>query len=167
MGDPHFYIGANSVTIQRWISNEQREMFDKFLLPVTRKTSTRIIYEIDDAMGSDDIPRYNRGWKSFDDPKIQDNIKHMMNACDLVTVTTTYIKDYYNRKFGVPLEKIKAVPNLLSRMWIGDRYDMPRKVEQFRHYKSKPRIGIISSLSHYNIEKYKDENGELVKDDMD
>ena len=134
---------------------------------MTRKTGTKLIYEIDDAMGGDDIPLYNRGHDAFAKENIQANIKYMLNAVDLVTVTTPYIKEYYHKKYGVPMEKILAVPNLLSRMWFGDRYDVPRKLAQFNHYKSKPRIGIVSSLSHYNTHGATDKDGIVVKDDFD
>lgn len=77
----------------------------------------------------------------------------MLNSCDLVVVTTNYLKDYYNRRFGVPLDRIRVVPNMLPRWWIGDRYDPDKKVQQFTRFKSRPRIGIVSSLSHYNIRK--------------
>ena len=34
------------------------------------------------------------------------------------------------------------------------------KIEQFKHFKSKPRIGIVSSLSHFNIDNVmEDKNG--------
>lgn len=76
----------------------------------------------------------------------------MLNAADLVVVTTEYIKQYYNKKYGVPLSNIVAVPNLLPKWWFGDRYDPERKLDQFKRLKAKPRIGIVSSLSHYNID---------------
>lgn len=126
--DPRFYMGLNSVTVQRWTGKQHRELFEKFLYPITRKTGTCLVYEIDDAMLGDDIPLYNRGRDAFTDKEVQANIKYMLNASDVVTVTTPYIKGYYNRKYGVPLEKLIAVPNLLSRLWIGDRFDPERKV---------------------------------------
>lgn len=126
-----------------------------------------MIYEIDDAMGADDIPLYNRGHDAFQSKEIQDNIQYMLSVSDLVVVTTEYIKDYYHRKYGVPLERIIVTPNLLPRWWYGDRYDKERKVAQYLKYKSKPRIGIISSLSHYNIMNAKDENGNIYGDDFD
>lgn len=49
------------------------------------------------------------------------------------------------------MKNIVALPNMLPRYLFGDRYDPVKKVEQFRKFKSKPRIGIVSSLSHYNI----------------
>lgn len=75
----------------------------------------------------------------------------MLNNADFVIVTTKHIKEYYNRKYGVPLENIVAIPNLLPRWWFGDRYDPERSVDAFRKNKSKPRVGIVSSLSHYNV----------------
>ena len=44
------------------------------------------------------------------------------------------------------------MPNLLPKWWFGDKYDPDKKIEQFKKYKAKPRIGIVSSLSHYNID---------------
>jgi hypothetical protein len=104
-------------------------------------------------MHYDDIPLFNRGRKAFASDEIQNNIRFMLNVSDFVVVTTDYIKQYYNKKYGVPLQNIIAVPNLLPRWWFGDRYDPDKKVEQFKKFKSRPRIGIISSLSHYNVDE--------------
>ena len=103
-------------------------------------------------MHYEDIPLFNRGRQAFANDRIQDNIRYMLNVADFVVVTTQYIKNYYNRKYGVPLENILAVPNLLPKWWFGDRYDPDRKDQQFKRFKAKPRIGIVSSLSHYNID---------------
>lgn len=91
----------------------------------------------------------------------------MLNASDQVIVTTNHIKEYYHKTFGVPLEKIVALPNLLPRWWIGDKYDPNKKLAQFQHFKAKPRIGVVSSASHFNLEGITDESGQLVKDDFD
>lgn len=165
--DPRFYVGMNSVVIQRWLTNEHRNFVEKFLRPLTLQTGTWLIYEIDDAMGAEDIPIYNSGHDAFQSPEVQDNIKYMLNVSDLVVVTTDYIRQYYHKRYGVPLERIIAVPNLLPRWWFGDKYDPQRKLAQFNHYKAKPRIGVISSLSHYNIRDKKDANGNPIRDDFD
>ena len=34
--DPNYFVGLNSVTIQRWITDKQREHVEKFLRPVCR-----------------------------------------------------------------------------------------------------------------------------------
>ena len=53
----------------------------------------------------------------------------MLNAADFVTVTTDYIKNFYHKHYGVPLDRIIAVPNLLPRYLFGDRYDLDKKIE--------------------------------------
>lgn len=123
-----------------------------------------LIYEIDDNMSSEFIPKFNRGRAAFEPKQIQENIRLMLNAADFVTVTTDYIKNFYHEYYGVPLENIISIPNLLPRWWFGDRYDLDEKLKQFSFFKAKPRIGIVSSLSHYNIDKVRqDKDGKATR----
>lgn len=155
-----YYNGMTSVTVQRWINDAQKDLFCKFLKPLMDARSGWLIYEIDDNMSDQFIPKFNRGRKAFEGEKVQNNIKEMLNAADFVTVTTNYIKNFYHEHYGVPLENIIAIPNLLPKYLFGDRYDPVKKVEQFRKNASKPRIGIVSSLSHFNIDNVRmDKNG--------
>lgn len=149
-----------SVTVQRWINDAQRDLFCRFLKPLMDSRSGWLIYEIDDNMSDTCIPKFNRGRKAFEGEHVQNNIKEMLNAADFVTVTTNYIKNFYHEHYGVPLENIIAIPNLLPKYLFGDRYDPIKKVEQFRKNSAKPRIGIVSSLSHFNIDNVRqDKNG--------
>ena len=158
--DQRYYQGMTSVTCQRWINDQQRDMFLRFLKPLMDANSGWLIYEIDDNMSDQCIPKYNRGRAAFEGEHIQDNIKQMLNAADFVTVTTDYIKDFYHKHYGVPLENIVAVPNLLPKWWFGDKYDVDKKLKQFSTFKTKPRVGVVSSLSHYNIDNVmEDKNG--------
>ena len=43
---------------------------------------------------------------------------------------------------------------------------MEKKVQQFHNHRARPRIGIISSLSHFNITHKLDENGNEIQDDI-
>lgn len=161
-----YYKGITSVTVQRWINDAQHNLFMRFLKPVCDANSAWLIYGIDDAMHYDEIPLYNRGRAAFANDKIQNNIKEMLNAADFVIVTTEHIKQYYHNKYDVPLENIIAVPNFLPKHWFGDRYEPAKKIDQFKKYKAKPRIGIVSSLSHYNVDKIRvDQNGKAVKEE--
>lgn len=56
------------------------------------------------------------------------------------------------------------MPNLLPRWWIGSFYKPGYKVEQFKkHRKSKIRVGIVSSGSHYNNAGFRiKEDGQAV-----
>ena len=86
----------------------------------------------------------------------------MLNTADFVTVTTDYIRNFYHEHYNVPLENIIAVPNLLPRWWFGDRYDKDAKLKQFSKNKKKPRIGIVSSLSHYNVDNVMEDKDGLA-----
>ena len=163
-----------SVTVQRWISDGQRDLILKFMKPLMDANCGWLVYEIDDMMfdgtfiGTEEerkaleakygdlqqcsIPLFNRGRGSFEGEAVQRNIKTMLNAADFVTVTTDYLKHVYHDFYGVPLENIVAIPNFLPKWWIGDRYRPKDKLEQFQKNKNKPRIGIVSSLSHYNVD---------------
>lgn len=77
-----------SVTIQRWISDQQRDIVQKLLRPVTEQNRAWLIYAIDDAMHYEDIPLFNRGRNAFASDGVQDNIRYMLNVSDLVVVTT-------------------------------------------------------------------------------
>lgn len=155
-----FYNGMTSVTVQRWINDAQKDLFCRFLKPMMDSRSGWLIYEIDDNMSDACIPKFNRGRKAFEGEHVQDNIKQMLLAADFVTVTTDYIKKFYHEHYGVPLENIIAIPNLLPKYLFGDRYDPDKKVDQFRKNQAKPRIGIVSSLSHFNIDNVRmDKNG--------
>lgn len=161
-----YYKGITSVICQRWISPQQANIFKNFLKPICDANSAWLIYAVDDAMHYKDIPIYNRGRPSYANDQIQAHIKDMLNTADLFVVTTDYIKQYYHKTYGVPLENIVAAPNLLPKWWFGDRYHPDKKVEQFRKLKSKPRIGIVSSLSHFNVDNMReDANGMACREE--
>ena len=69
--DPNYYQGITSVTIQRWIADQQCEIVKRILKPVTEQNRAWLIYAIDDAMHYDDIPLFNRGRAAFASDKIQ------------------------------------------------------------------------------------------------
>lgn len=184
--DPNFYRGMNSVTVQRWTSPFHLNAFTKFLKPLMDQTFGWLVYEEDDLMFDGTlldeskrdfiqnkygdlkkigIPLYNRGRKAFEGRQVQENIRQMLLAADLVTVTTDYLKEIYHDLYDVPMENIVALPNLLPRYLYGDRYDPAVKIAQFQKNRAKPRIGIVSSLSHYNVSGVRqDGNGGAVRE---
>lgn len=184
--DQNYYKGVNSITVQRWIAPQQKELFCRFFKPLMDQECGWTIYEIDDLMfdgtllnddkkdfiskkyGTDmtqvGIPLFNRGRKAFEGVQVQSNIKEMLNTADFVTVTTDHIKEVYHDLYDVPLDRIIAVPNLLPRYLFDDRYNPDKKLDQLRKNRAKPRIGIVSSLSHYNIDNVRcDSNGKACR----
>ena len=162
--DARYYNGVNSITIQRWVSNQHKEIVDRLLKPISMQHKSWLIYEIDDLMDARFIPHFNRGKHAFEPTEIQQNIKYILNMCDIITVTTDYIKEAYHKYYDVPLQKIVALPNMLPKYLFGDRYDIQKKISQFKAFKAKPRIGIVSSLSHYNTQNVMvDDNGNTCR----
>ena len=164
VGQSDYYRGITSITVQRWITSEQTNVMKKFFKPICDANCGWLIYEIDDNMSDKYIPLFNRGRAAFEGDVIQNNIKEMLNISDFVTVTTDYLKEFYHKEYDVPLENIIAIPNLLPRYLFGDRFELEKKVNQFKTFKAKPRIGIVSSLSHYNIDNVREDlNGKAVR----
>ena len=184
--DQNYYNGLTSVTVQRWISDQHRDIMLKFLKPLCEAKSFAVIFEEDDEMFDgtllneskreflekkygdliqNSIPLYNRGRRAFEGEHVQSNIKAMLNAADFVTVTTDYLKEIYHDFYDVPLENIIAVPNLLPKYLFGDRYEPEKKLKQFSQNKAKPRVGIVSSLSHFNVDNVRqDKDGKAVRE---
>lgn len=153
--DANWYNGLNSFMVQRLISPQQRKMFENVIVPCSEAYSFWTIYNLDDAPHYKDIPSYNRGRWNYINDDIQENIGSMMNSSDFVLTTTDYIKNYFNKTYGVPLDNIIVIPNYLPHWWIGGKYNKEKSLENFRKSKRKGeklRIGIVSSLSHYNID---------------
>lgn len=163
--DPKYYNGVSTVTIQRWINDQQLEVVEKFLKPLCDELGIWLIYEIDDLMSDKYIPKFNKGRQAFEGENVQNNIKKMLNMADFVTTTTQYLKDKYVELYDVDPSRIIALPNFLPKWWFGDRYEPDKKLSQFQKNKAKPRIGIISSLSHYNVDNVRvDKEGYAVRE---
>ena len=149
--DPQFFRDLRVVRLQRQVSNSQCEYFLKFLAPLSNSIGFWLIYEIDDVIGYEDIPAYNHSRKAFETKTFFDNVKNMLGAADLITVTTDALKEYYHTKYDVPNHKIVVIPNYLPRWWIGETYSIDRQMQQLNEYSRKPRIGLPLSSSHYDL----------------
>lgn len=148
---PEFYQDVRMVRIQRQVSDEQCQYILKFLKPLSQRYGFWLVYEIDDVIHMDDIPTYNSGWATYQNKKFMENIRQIVNVCDIVTVTTPVLGNYFHKKFGVDKNNIFVIPNYLPRWWIGDSFNLNRISHRFDTNKTKPRIGIISSMTHYDI----------------
>lgn len=152
--ESRYYQNLNMFMVQRLVNDHQEQLFNKLIVPMSQINSFWTVYNIDDAMHCDDIVKYNRGRRAFLG-KSQENIQKMLDNVDFILTTTDHIKEYYHRRYNVPLEKIICIPNYLPRWWIGDYYNKEESLTNFKNFKRKPRIGMVSSLSHYNIEHIK------------
>lgn len=156
--DDNFFKGANVNILQRQVNNAQCEYYLKYIVPMSRKCGSWIVYNIDDCIHKDDIPRYNKAWEVYQDEQYMKNIRMMLNASDFVLVTTQELGDYYCERFGVNPDSLIVIPNYLPMWWIGHCYDLEKSVKEFNLNKARPRIGLIGAPSHYDVNRKKLDN---------
>ena len=164
IGDPGFFRDIRQVRLQRQVNDAQCNYFLKFLQPLSQSIGFWIIYEIDDVIGYDDIPKYNIGRNSFKNKQFFKNIKQMLKSADFITVTTESLKKYYIKKFEIDEEKFIVIPNFLPRWWAGESYDIRDQMHFYNENQGKPRIGFPASTSHFdvqNLNNYQDDFSHL------
>lgn len=153
--DQSFFNGVNVNICQRQVSTPQAQYFNNFIVPVSKSKGSWVVYNIDDCIHKDDIPQYNAAWESYQSDELMTNIKSMMDNSDFILVTTDELKEYYNTRFGIANDKIIVIPNYLPKWWMGGFYDKDVSMKIYRKHKNRPRVGIISSASHYDVNNKK------------
>lgn len=119
----------------------------------------RIILSIDDLINGFKIPKFISGGALYRDNGITHNVHDMMEIADKIVVTQPFLADQLAHFYEIPIERFCLFPNLPSFNWLG-RYIKPeQKVAQFKNRKGNLRIGVISSLSHYDKDKKSGEDG--------
>ena len=151
IGDPKFFQDVRMVRLQRQVNDAQANYFLKFLKPLSEQYGFWIQYELDDVIKYEDIPLYNHGRIAYDNKQFFANVKNMLNAADIITVTTDRLKQYYAENYDVPDEKFQVIPNYLPRWWGGESYDLDKQVKSFRENVKRPRIVFPMSSSHFDI----------------
>jgi hypothetical protein len=144
--------GVHLVRIQRWFGHERLEFLKKFLKPLSEQLGFTIAYEIDDVLVYDDIPNYNIAKAAFNPENIGDSVREIMSLCDIITVSTDYLRDFYIKRLNLPKEKFIVINNYLPRWWIGDSFNLTRQMNQYNeHKRSKPVIGFCCSSNHFDL----------------
>ena len=159
----NFYRDLNMFMVQRLLANGHEAVFNELIARYSNLFGFWTVFNIDDLTDGQKIPLYNRGRRAFANKKHQENIRAMMNNSDFILTTTEYLKNEFRKTYDIPAENIICIPNLLPRWWIGNYYNNEKATENFRNNKTgnhgktknKIRIGIISSMSHYNFIKLK------------
>ncbi|MBQ7732319.1 MAG: hypothetical protein IJT68_10830 [Lentisphaeria bacterium] len=140
-----------SFRLQRACGIRDLRWFREYLLPAKNKFKFPVIYEIDDILVQEDIPVYNCYRHIFKEGK--DAIPHFMKGSDAVTVTCATLADYYSKKFGLPRDHFRVIPNYLPRYFF-DFYDEAVILDRIRSQKTrKPRICFSCSMSHFDMNR--------------
>lgn len=149
--DINFFRDIRMVRLQRQVSDAQCDYFMRFLKPLSEQFGFWLSYELDDAVRYEDIPPYNIARKAFDNKNFFNNVKNMLQASDVITVTTQELKNYYSSTYNIPENKILVIANYIPRWWIGEIDYLDRNVELFKKNRKRPRIGFTASSSHFDI----------------
>jgi hypothetical protein len=148
--------GVRLVRIQRWFGWDKLKFIKEFLKPLSEQIGFHICYEIDDVLVYDDIPKYNLARETFHPEKIGDSVKQIMDLCDIITVSTETLKQFYVRKLNINPNKVLVIQNYLPRWWIGDSMNIDRQMAQYKQQRYKPSLAFCCSTNHFDI---KNENG--------
>lgn len=160
--DPNYYSGMNMLMFQRLVNNQQRQIFERILLPAAKRFGIWLIANVDDCLHADEIPEFNVGREAYNNDDAKNNVAFTIENSNMLIVTTDTIKEYYHNKFNVPLKKIIKIPNYLPEWEFGGKFSEQKVMELWSKNNRKPRIGIISSSSHFNMKA-----DSPVKDDLD
>ena len=142
--DSAAFGALTSFRIQRWTGFNAKEYFD-VLCAFRDKVGFRLIYDTDDVLQKNALPRYN----SFPVPdEVNEASGYYMSKCDYVTTTSEVLKKTI-MELGVSENKIIVVPNYLPRCW-GDHFDYKRSLTNLKNNINRPRIGIVCGNTHFD-----------------
>jgi hypothetical protein len=139
------------VRLQRQVSDAQCNYFLKFLKPLSEQFGFWLVYEIDDVITYDEIPPYNMGKKAYNNEQFFQNVKAMLDASDIITVTTDKLKEFYVNRYNINEKKFMVIPNYLPRWWVGEAYNIDARVKSYKKHRKKPRIIFPMSSSHFDL----------------
>ena len=140
------------IRIQRWFLPGHAQIVKQFLKPMCDQMGIWLVYEIDDVLLFDEIPKYNLARKHFDPAIIGNSIKEIFDACDLITVTTQELKDIYVEHLQQDPNKFFVIPNYLPRWWIGESFNLDIAAAQWKAQHQKPHIGFACSTNHFDVD---------------
>ena len=153
--DGRFYLsdgGIRLVRIQRWFGWDKLQFLKEFLKPLSEKIGFNIAYEIDDVLLYDAIPKYNLAREAFNPERIGDSVKQIMDLCDIITVSTDTLRDFYSARLNIPKEKFIVIQNYLPRWWIGDAMNVDRQMQQHAAQRNRPTLAFCCSTNHFDVE---------------
>lgn len=135
----------------------QREVFDdelRYYRMLNRMFSdrcykTKMIWEIDDIIIGGKLPEFNLSKDAFSNPKIQDNMKRIVDLCDHVTVVSEYMRDLYEPFFMG--KECRVLENYSHKGWFDGLYDYEKRMRQYEENKKRPRILLAGGGTHIKV----------------
>lgn len=122
----------------------------------------RIVLSVDDLVNGNKIPRFIHTGDVYREAGTARNIQFMMDLADKVIVTQPFLLDQLAHYYEQPKSKFVLFPNLPPYNWLGRYFNPEEKAKKFWGRRGMLRIGVISSMSHYELNE-----GEKTPDDLD
>ena len=138
------FLRCDVVVLQRFGNISEAE-YVKQIAAFREQANFRIIYDVDDIIFFHDVPDHHYGKKKYGYAD-QEHTKELIALCDEITVSTPFLKDYYQNMIGH--KKITVLPNRIPYFWAGHFYSPENVIRNYRKHKSRPRIIYAGSASH-------------------
>ena len=151
---PSFYEGISKIKVQRPCSSQHIKYF-QWLQEIKNKTNLKVIYEVDDIILSEDIPKYNSN-KDFFHSQRENIISLMKYFCDEILTPSVILSEYYKDKTGN--NNVSVIPNYVPKIWMDRFFSEEKMLDRYTKSKSKPKILFPVSASHFD---YKNKNNGL------
>lgn len=140
----------DTVRIQREFSDEELKYY-RFLNRMFKERGykTKLVWEIDDIVIGEKLPDFNAAKNWFKQPRIQDNMKRIVDLCDHVTVVSEYMKDLYEPFFSG--KECRVLENYSHRGWFDGLYDQEKRLRLYEQNKDRPRILLAGGGTHFLV----------------
>lgn len=144
------------IRVQRWFTPGHAEIIKKFLKPLCDQLGIWLVYEIDDVLLYDEIPKYNLAKEAFNPEHLGNSVQEIFDCCDLITVTTDELKNIYVERLNQSPDKVVVIPNYLPRWWIGESFNLDISMKQWEAQHNRPHIAFACSTNHFDVNNVND-----------
>ena len=136
-----------AVRVQREYSDQELKYYRMLSrMFAERGYRTKLIWEIDDVVIGGKLPGFNMAKNFYEQPRVQDNMKRIVDLCDHVTVVSDYMAKMYEPFFGG--KEIRVLENYSHKGWFDGLYDLDRRMRLYEENRKRPRILIAGAGTH-------------------
>ena len=111
----------------------------------------RVIVSLDDLVAGWQIPRNITGGRFYQDRLTIQNVKALLDLSDRIVITQPTLKKAICDHFQIDERKMHIFPNMPSFDWMGRMFNARMRADRFKQKGRAMRIGVLSSLSHYEL----------------
>ncbi|MBS0585058.1 MAG: hypothetical protein JSR76_02005 [Verrucomicrobia bacterium] len=141
------YAKTDVIHLQRQGTPHHLQFVEK-LVQFRSRLRFRIIYDIDDVIFHEDVPKYNPAYQNIHQEEFRISTQKIMELCDEMTVSTHSLRDYYLEKTSQ--KNITVIPNYAPQLWLGNHCSEDMLLRNYRKHRKRPRILYSGSPFHFS-----------------